>query len=591
MQECEQVNLANQDLERIGQSFLAHTRKLKRTWSPKSRTRSFGSHGGFAGLWPENKTYHEYKFFEEVIEGSILGQLVNPALDSLFRIFEVRVFWPPSQRKAIAFTRTIENYEKNHDFEFIIDYERERVGFLYRHPDVIGNDLYKLIRKWGLDRIEVIDWTDVVSRSPSRENSWLTYEGREYVTDVSVRAFFEKHFPVHSYEAFMAHLTNAVARANDLIGFQTIPSLSLAHVSDFKTEVLNGIASMRADLRSGVAYQIDGVGQTCLAPEDLERLDANLFNKGLYRCLAGSEDFAVSFVTSEFLRKSFSDNEQFDYTAVICGYLKSVEQLEYNLMKQTLGVSGTDSLWIKRNGRRILSRHKVRIQGKNRPQPNPVAFKRIRREHENNFVNHVQFAEDYERYFDTSLIPLANLLHDNETWWKLTEDGRSYVYEAIRTFAKEDRNGYFHKDNLRDPEKVKEVRDSVLAVLLLLIGGYEVPGSLNERHISLGIESNRFDELYSKVVEIPKSERDFILEFGNGPIKAVRLFDQEDETQDEEGHIDSKIVFARVDDYRIEDYEGFLKSLRDEDYIELSRYNMPTSVTLVLTYRPNMLIW
>ena len=48
--------------------------------------------------------------------------------------------------------------------------------------------------------------------------------------------------------------------------------------------------------------------------------------------MVGSEEFAESFRTSEWLYYSLKDLKHFDYTAVISGYLKSVEQLLYKIV-------------------------------------------------------------------------------------------------------------------------------------------------------------------------------------------------------------------------------------------------------------------
>ena len=52
-----------------------------------------------------------------------------------------------------------------------------------------------------------------------------------------------------------------------------------------------------------------------------------------YLALCGKEDFAHSFITSEYLYQTLRGNNEFDYTAIVSGYLKSVEQLLFRIEK------------------------------------------------------------------------------------------------------------------------------------------------------------------------------------------------------------------------------------------------------------------
>lgn len=57
---------------------------------------------------------------------------------------------------------------------------------------------------------------------------------------------------------------------------------------------------------------------------ELDKMVENYVQNGLYKAMVGSEEFAESFRTSEWLYYSLKDLKHFDYTAVISGYLKSV---------------------------------------------------------------------------------------------------------------------------------------------------------------------------------------------------------------------------------------------------------------------------
>ena len=59
--------------------------------------------------------------------------------------------------------------------------------------------------------------------------------------------------------------------------------------------------------------------------------------KGYHRAMTGMKRFAKSYITSEYLSDQYNGNNIFDYTAIITGYLKSVEQLMYEIISQYIG--------------------------------------------------------------------------------------------------------------------------------------------------------------------------------------------------------------------------------------------------------------
>lgn len=73
-----------------------------------------------------------------------------------------------------------------------------------------------------------------------------------------------------------------------------------------------------------------------ISEDDYAILNKSFITDNLYRAFFGNEDFAKSFITSEYLFNSVGEKELFDYTSVICGYTKSVEQLIYKLLQINL---------------------------------------------------------------------------------------------------------------------------------------------------------------------------------------------------------------------------------------------------------------
>ena len=83
-----------------------------------------------------------------------------------------------------------------------------------------------------------------------------------------------------------------------------------------------------------------------LDEEDYKICDFNFMGNELYKSLLGNEGFAKCFVTAEYQYNVFRSGNSFDYTSVVCGYLKSIEQLIYKLLKINLDYPSNEKLWI-----------------------------------------------------------------------------------------------------------------------------------------------------------------------------------------------------------------------------------------------------
>lgn len=134
----------------------------------------------------------------------------------------------------------------------------------------------------------------------------------------------------------MEAIKAAVAKANDLLGFKAIPRMSLSHLPKLRQKTLLELEAY-ANERKNVPVKN---GESDL-PYDLDSgsikvLDEAFFGSKLYRALIGGDDFAKSFWTAEYLYRTLDGLNAFDYTPIACGYLKSVEQLAYKLLKATL---------------------------------------------------------------------------------------------------------------------------------------------------------------------------------------------------------------------------------------------------------------
>lgn len=125
----------------------------------------------------------------------------------------------------------------------------------------------------------------------------------------------------------------AIEKANSEIGFETIPCLSLRYLSSFKMAVKDELQEIKYE---DICFQVlsdtnckDDLRLLRLDQKDYDVLNENFISNKLYKALIGNARFAKCFVTVEYQYQVLKFGNNFDYTSVVYGYLKFIEQLVY----------------------------------------------------------------------------------------------------------------------------------------------------------------------------------------------------------------------------------------------------------------------
>jgi len=158
-----------------------------------------------------------------------------------------------------------------------------------------------------------------------------------------------------------------------------------------------------------------------LEPGEYDKIRRQFIAKVKYKVLLGQSDFAESLITAEWLRDSMRKAQAIDLTVIGTGYFKAAEQLLYNLAK--LRFSDADE-----------------------------------KETFGNFA--YRYQKNQKLFFHGDLLPST----------------REYVYESIYSYAKL-RNGYFHKHNIHDPNRIEEIRTATFLLMFLLLGSQKLSGT------------------------------------------------------------------------------------------------------------------
>lgn len=295
----------------------------------------------------------------------------------------------------------------------------------------------------------------------------------------SLKWFFEEYFGQEEYERFNTAVTAYISEVNSYIGYVTIKTLIPSSLINFRKNVERTLVNYEYDKLLSIQY--NGFE---LWKEDYKKIRKQFLDDRTLLTLLGSKDFAESLITAEWLYDSMKKAKAIDLTIIGMGYFKAVEQLLYDLVC----LHKNQGLTIRKDYSR-----------KDLPSEIPLNDQNID-----------------DKAIDVTLGSMAVFVRDNaqvlfrnDLAWKT----KKFVREAIFKYA-DLRNGYFHKDNIHQPERIEEIRDTSFYMFFLLLGAFELA---EENLIDLGLPEQIQDDYYRLCEYIDyHSGMLFVLDLGYG---------------------------------------------------------------------------
>lgn len=528
---------------------------------------------------PANEHYFEFKRSESILERYIRDYLVTGILCSMLSDADLSphtTVYMSDEESEVVHPSGYDNeaFGDDYPFAFILQTKNQRIGYRYSSAYLTKRELKRQLAFYRIDHIEIIDWSDTDSLESKKIPAGIVPEQRSKVIYITLRRFLVTYFSEEIYQKYITCVRQAVQSANDIIGFQTIPSLSLRYISDFKSDFLNRIS--HESLRTMRYHIFDENGELTntteelLQNDDYDVLDRRFFDGELYKALVGGEKYAKCFLTSEYLYSIFEtgDTISFDYSAVATGYFKSVELLldkikEIWLKNPTIH----HDLWIK-GGTAKLANNPKKPWCRWNPDPNANGTQ-------------VEFKPINERRFSTEMGSLIWLLHDNPYGWNIST-GKDIIHQCLLNYSQGCRNEHLHKDIITDTKVLKPIRENTLLCLYYLLGGCYMTGDISKDVAELLLEDDSYERLYKELIKISDHVSGYYIQFGEDePIKAVWLFDQERPTYDENGKIISPIKFVQVDDFsemHFETEKEYYELVATKKTLELSPQKIPKRI-------------
>ena len=531
-------------------------------------------HSGFPFLKTTSREYYLQKGFEKTIEHYVRYILVYHVLSGLLlsKDSEYNIeFLEYVQDTMNPGIRTNREYEKEMGFEFIEYRDDKRIGFRYTFLPTakpITTELIKQIEDEKITEIVIIDWTlqetankPSYGEAPCFKNLVIRY--------VTLRDFFKEYLMEDIYEDFVGFLRNTVTELQDFLGVSTIPRLTPPLLFGFRYTVEQTIVDQIALLeaqrnvwkgafsqgKAVPAYRVID-DSTRIKPHycDLEyRSLALLYNsvglrtyrdKKLYRAMIGRSNFARCLITSEYLFRNYGKSDQFDFTAIVSGYVKSIEQLMFTIALFYIDKQKPDGTY-------------YQIAPSQGNKKNTIDFTS-------------QKLKDDE--MDTTLGALCFFFKNNRKVIAFEGPYKETLINCLFCYADECRNDSFHKHNIDEWDRVEIIRSNTFFLYMMLLGCCRLGRNDDETKSKLSIaDDDRISRIYYQLTT--HDSLDYYVSF--------------------EGQETIEICRPREEEYPSFDRYGLLKceSLTLEvEHFNGTQPNKPSTITITNDHLPTR-IW
>ena len=463
-------------------------------------------------------------------------------------------------------------------FVFIVCAGKDRIG--YRFTEFYADeDINEILLHDGVDKAYIIkSWKSGVT------DKWIERDNEQYkkdgvrLSEITVEQFFVDYFGAEEYASFANSIDRFVDKSREILGYKSIKFLSLMNLAAQKEYEEKELKEWQYKT---YRYQIINpcekkiakylyLSQYSFPAHVLELMERQYISAALLKTMVGSKEYSQSFITSEWLYHSLSGKKNFDYTAVISGYLKSIEQLLYSIVM----INIDNSCRISMNG----SNDTLDEAKKN----NVIVYKRNKygwyaTSIADKGYKFIDLTHDQVQYMDSSIGTFEYFLRNNPHIF-IDPTQAKMIADMVSCFRTECRNGYFHTHNLNDWSVVKKTRSNAIYLYFVLLGSCIIP---TEKKDELGIiESDYFDELCKKIREFDHYNSEFIFEYADGRRKKL-IYDFNNNTIEysSEGveHYDN-LLFYEVKEFSLEELEKLDAGIQEEQIVYITRDSLPAKI-------------
>lgn len=376
-------------------------------------------------------------------------------------VFIVKIIENLLTRKGITFE---EKYypESKEQYSIICELKERRVEayFLYdlETEDVNRTD-YNMIadalaeKANNVEKIHIYIFRDCISMTTLAYlvNDDGDKNANGFVEVLPLHCFFDDLFGKEEYSTFSKYASLFQENCNSIISYKTVIAPTKKTLEVFKKK--------KSQMLKDMDYlAIANKGQSGnLSVKEFEKVKGSFLKNKMYKVMVSSNDFADSFISAEWSYDVYQyAMGELELTGIITGYLKSIEQLMYKIVR-----------FHKNQGLRIKTTH-----------------------------GYQRYTSDNEDIIDSTLWSLNAFLTSPQGKLAISRSIRESIQEAVDLWRRYQRNGYFHKDNLYAVDnKISEVREQTIYLYFLLLGGIYFS---SEERAELGVSEEEKLQNYSE---------------------------------------------------------------------------------------------
>ena len=285
--------------------------------------------------------------------------------------------------------------------------------------------------------IVFLNWRDEEDIDATVSALCSNEDGLRYLT---LAEYISEHFGDQEGERFVRAARIAERNIRALIGFTTVPIPTDEQYERF-------VRSRERRFAKDIGPSLDILLKERGCSVEMARiLKRNAIDRGRFKALFGQDDFAESFIASEWRFSLLESCHGIDQTGTVAGYVKAVEQLLWKVAE----------LWERSESRKPGYRIDVFEDGKHVPYRLDARNKEglRRRATFGNLVHSIKWQND--GIFEGGLMSPRGDKSFSE-----------WISQLCFDFLDEVRNPVFHKLNIATLEEVRSVRKSSLLILYL----------------------------------------------------------------------------------------------------------------------------
>lgn len=234
------------------------------------------------------------------------------------------------------------------------------------------------------------------------------------------------------YEMYKSYVVRYNDDIKKLIGYRTIVVPSESSLTKMKQKIKLELKNFHFDElleKEGIYKE-----QVCI-------INGKFWDRELYKAMLGSRSFAESFISSEWYYQTHTASTALEQTAIIAGYLKSIEQLLYSIIELS-----------KNSGKTIKRKNGSRF-------------------------DYIEYKDENLEFTDLTLGSIAGYARHYSELWDVNNFVKNYVADKLNLYHKKYRNDHFHKDNVNSIEEIEEIRFNTYLMHFLLLGAMKIDDS------------------------------------------------------------------------------------------------------------------